>query len=87
MQVPIKIDRVEPSERLAGIRSVTFHRTDSDVAIIRDEPDLAKLIETGKPPREISLPRRSLRDCLSEDLRRLDADTLFGKVVRAGFGG
>jgi hypothetical protein len=29
---------------------------------------------------------RSLRDCLSEDLRRLDPDELFGKVVKHGFG-
>jgi hypothetical protein len=26
-----------------------------------------------------------LRDCLSEDLRRLDPDDLFGKVITKGF--
>ena len=29
-----------------------------------------------------SLPRRSLRDCLAEELRRLDPDSLYGDVIR-----
>ncbi|MEJ1230572.1 MAG: OpcA/G6PD domain-containing protein [Galbitalea sp.] len=29
-------------------------------------------------------PRRSLRDCLAEELRRLDPDVLFGEVIRNG---
>jgi len=33
---------------------------------------------------DISLPRKSLRDCLAEELRRLDPDDLFGDVVTVG---
>ncbi|MDQ0000833.1 OpcA/G6PD domain-containing protein, partial [Pseudarthrobacter sulfonivorans] len=29
----------------------------------------------------ISLPRRSLKDCLAEELRRLDPDEVFGEVI------
>jgi hypothetical protein len=35
---------------------------------------------------DISLPRRSLRDCLAEELRRLDPDDLFGDVIQKGLG-
>jgi len=38
----------------------------------------------GQPTHELSLPRRNLRDCLAEELRRLDADVLFGDVVKHG---
>mgnify|MGYP000570715155 CR=1 FL=1 len=53
---------------------------------IRNVPDIATLIQPESPTREISLPRRSLRDCLSEDLRRLDPDDAFGHVLLSGFG-
>ena len=35
---------------------------------------------------DISLPRRSLRDCLAEELRRLDPDDLYGEVIQNGLG-
>ncbi|MEY4554351.1 MAG: hypothetical protein RL197_778, partial [Actinomycetota bacterium] len=43
---------------------------------------VATLIQPTQPTREITLERRSDRDCLSEDLRRLDPDELFGKVLK-----
>jgi hypothetical protein len=30
------------------------------------------------------MPRRSLRDCLAEELRRLDPDEVYGRVVTEG---
>jgi hypothetical protein len=60
-------------------------RKSGDIEIVRRVPDVATLIQPTQPTREISLPRRSLRDCLSEDLRRLDPDDLFGKVITKGF--
>ncbi|MET3144156.1 UNVERIFIED_ORG: glucose-6-phosphate dehydrogenase assembly protein OpcA, partial [Arthrobacter sp. UYEF10] len=35
------------------------------------------------PAQRISLPRRSLKDCLAEELRRLDPDEVFGETVRS----
>ena len=32
----------------------------------------------------LALPRRSLRDCLAEELRRLDPDDLYGEVISRG---
>jgi hypothetical protein len=43
-------------------------------------------VQPNQPTHDISLPRRSLRDCLSEELRRLDPDDLFGDVIQSGLG-
>lgn len=85
LQVKVNIVRIERGHAIAGIKSVKLHRASGDIEIVRNVPDVATLIQPTQPTREISLPRRSLRDCLSEDLRRLDPDDLFGKVITKGF--
>ncbi|PTT60737.1 OpcA/G6PD domain-containing protein, partial [Arthrobacter sp. HMWF013] len=40
--------------------------------------------QPGQPAQRISLPRRSLKDCLAEELRRLDPDEVFGEVITIG---
>ncbi len=49
-------------------------------------PNVATLTQPGQPTHDVSLPRRSLRDCLAEELRRLDPDELFGEVITSGIG-
>ena len=44
----------------------------------------AVLKQPGQPQQQIALPRRSLQDCLAEELRRLDPDEVFGEVVTEG---
>ncbi|CAH0302797.1 hypothetical protein SRABI83_04576 [Arthrobacter sp. Bi83] len=44
---------------------------------------MAELTQPGQPAQRISLPRRSLRDCLAEELRRLDPDEVFGLTLGA----
>jgi hypothetical protein len=73
--------RTNRGKAVSGIRGVKLIRKSGDIEIVRQVPDVATLIQPTQPTREISLPRRSLRDCLSEDLRRLDPDDLFGKVI------
>ncbi|CAB4623587.1 unannotated protein [freshwater metagenome] len=63
---------------------VRLHRADSAIEVLRDQSDIAVLSQTNQPPKELSLPVRSLRDCLAEDLRRLDPDLAFEKVVVEG---
>ncbi len=83
MKLKVKVDlvRTNRGKAVSGIRGVKLIRKSGDVEIVRKVPDVATLIQPTQPTREISLPRRSLRDCLSEDLRRLDPDDLFGKVI------
>ena len=86
LKVKVSIIRSERGVAVSGIKGVKLHRASGDIEIVRNVPDVATLIQPTQPTREISLPRRSLRDCLSEDLRRLDPDDLFGKVITKGFG-
>jgi glucose-6-phosphate dehydrogenase assembly protein OpcA len=86
LKVPVKIVKITRTKSQTGIRSVKLLRKSGDIEIIRDVPDVATLLQPNQPTREVPLPMRSLRDCLSEDLRRLDPDELFGKVVKHGFG-
>ena len=39
-----------------------------------------------QPDRQVALPRRGLRDCLAEELRRLDADDVYAEVLSKGLG-
>ena len=86
LKVKVNIIRSDRGKAIAGIKGVKLHRASGDIEVVRYVPDVATLIQPTQPTREISLPRRSLRDCLSEDLRRLDPDDLFGKVITQGFG-
>ncbi|MGN7253498.1 OpcA/G6PD domain-containing protein, partial [Arthrobacter sp. SAFR-014] len=51
--------------------------------LFRPGLSIAELTQPGQPAQRISLPRRSLRDCLAEELRRLDPDDTFGLVLGA----
>jgi hypothetical protein len=87
MQLKVQVTRIytDPKDDLPGIRAVKLLRASGDLEVVRNVPDVAILVQPTQPTREISLPRRSLRDCLSEDLRRLDPDVLFGRVLVENF--
>ena len=68
----------------AGIHSVRLHREAGVIELERTLPNVATLVQPNQPTHDISLPRRSMRDCLAEELRRLDPDPLFGEVIQHG---
>ena len=51
----------------------------------RPVPGHAVLTQPGQPSHELFLPRRGLRECLAEELRRLDPDVLYGRVITEGW--
>jgi glucose-6-phosphate dehydrogenase assembly protein OpcA len=67
-----------------GIRGVRLVRPAGDVRILRPGQTVAELILPGQPLQRITLPRRSLAECLAEELRRLDPDEVFGEVITDG---
>ncbi|HEX5143570.1 MAG TPA: OpcA/G6PD domain-containing protein, partial [Mycobacterium sp.] len=42
----------------------------------------ATLLRTNRPDALLPLPRRESRDCLAEDLRRLDADDIYHAALK-----
>jgi len=84
LQVPVVNELTERATGSSGITSVRLVRASGAIELERIATDVATLTQPGQPTHELSLPRRSLRDCLAEELRRLDPDDLFGDVVKHG---
>ncbi|MFN8085431.1 MAG: glucose-6-phosphate dehydrogenase assembly protein OpcA [Microbacterium sp.] len=68
-----------------GIRSVRLTRPSGDILLERSNDIDATLTQPGQPAHDIVLPRRTLRECLAEELRRLDPDLLYGRVITEGW--
>ena len=84
LQVPVKLEVSSKSHGSSGIQGVILHRPSGSIELERTLANVATLIQPNQPTHDISLPRRSLRDCLAEELRRLDPDDLFGEVIVNG---
>ncbi|MHB1173063.1 MAG: glucose-6-phosphate dehydrogenase assembly protein OpcA [Lacisediminihabitans sp.] len=84
LQVAVKHELVVPATGSHGIQGVKLHRASGVIELERTHVGVATLIQPNQPVHDISLPRRSLRDCLAEELRRLDPDDLFGEVIQRG---
>jgi glucose-6-phosphate dehydrogenase assembly protein OpcA len=80
LDVPVNILADAPG---TGIRGVQLIKTSGIIRLFRPGHTVAELTQPGQPAQRISLPRRSLRDCLAEELRRLDPDEVFGETVRS----
>lgn len=67
-----------------GIHGVQLERAGGGIELVRDVPGIATLRQPGQPTHDVALPRRNLRDCLADELRRLDPDELYGEVITSG---
>jgi hypothetical protein len=67
-----------------GMRSVELDRRSGQISLVRPETITATLTVTNQPERTLALPRRALRDCLAEELRRLDSDDVYADVLARG---
>ena len=60
-----------------GLASVRLIRPSGEVALIRPDGRVGTLTQPGQPDRRVALQRRHIRDCLAEELRRLDPDEIY----------
>ena len=84
LQVHVSLEVTKKAHGSSGIQGVRLHREAGIIELERTMPNIATLVQPDQPTHDISLPRRSLRDCLAEELRRLDPDDLFGDVIKRG---
>ncbi|WP_084508733.1 glucose-6-phosphate dehydrogenase assembly protein OpcA [Nocardia pseudovaccinii] len=71
-----------PVRRRSGPLRVEVHRPTVSIAIERPQTGrTATLTRTGDPDQRIALARRETRDCLAEELRRLDADEIYAEAL------
>jgi hypothetical protein len=81
--VPVELELQGKSE-LGNIIRAEIVTEAGTITLERTEPGFARLAQPGQPDHIISLPLRGLGDCLAEELRRLDPDVVFGRVVTEG---
>lgn len=81
---PTDYELTSVEEGSHGIHGVRLERASGAVELVRDIPGVATLRQPGQPVHDLALPRRNLRDCLADELRRLDPDELYGEVITSG---
>ncbi|GAB2770792.1 glucose-6-phosphate dehydrogenase assembly protein OpcA [Amycolatopsis magusensis] len=74
LKAPVK--RVKSSSA-QGILSVTLERRSGAIELTRPDGRVGTLTQPGQPARRIALQRRDNKDCLIEELRRLDPDEIY----------
>lgn len=81
LRCPVEIER-EPDA--PAITKVQLDRASGPIVLSRPDGKTASLSQPDQPEHRIALPIRQLRECLAEELRRLDADEVYGEVLRKG---
>lgn len=66
-----------------GIVNVELTRRSGPVELHRPDGTVGELTQPGQPPRRVALQRRPVRDCIAEELRRLDADEIYEQALKA----
>lgn len=84
LAVDVDYHYLPSDEWSSGIKSVRLTRPSGDTLLERPVPGKAILTQPGQPAHELAFPRRTLRECLAEELRRLDPDLLYGRVITEG---
>ena len=66
-----------------GMIAVTLDRASGPVDLRRPDGSVATLTQPGQPDRRIALAPRADRDCLAEEMRRLDPDEVYAEVLQS----
>jgi glucose-6-phosphate dehydrogenase assembly protein OpcA len=70
-------------QRAVGDLKVELHRKSETVTLSRPQTGVtATLTRTSRPEALIPLARREAKECLAEDLRRLDADEIYHEALQ-----
>ena len=65
-----------------GIVEVRLERRSGNVELVRPDGKVGTLTQPGQPDRRIALQRKTVADCLVEELRRLDEDAIYDEALR-----
>ena len=66
-----------------GITAVRLGTAAGDIAITRPDGLLASYAVPGQPERLVALKRREITELISEEMRRMDADETYGRVLKS----
>jgi glucose-6-phosphate dehydrogenase assembly protein OpcA len=80
LKLPVKRLKAKSGQ---GIVSVVLERRSGNIEIHRPDGAVGMLAQPGQPERRVALQRRPVRDCIAEELRRLDPDEIYESALRA----
>ncbi|TPF93528.1 OpcA protein [Bifidobacterium sp. UTBIF-68] len=80
--VNVDVEYVDGAEAVTG---VYLTRADGVVSLERPHEDQALISMPGQAPQAISVPVRTIEDCLTEELRRIDPDEVYAEVINEGW--
>lgn len=81
LEVPTTVRFLDGRSPEEGVQSVTLSRRAGDAVLERVSEPRAILRQPGQPAHDIVLPLRTLSQCLAEELRSLDDDKMYGRVL------
>lgn len=81
LRCPVEIERIKDAPAITQVR---LERSSGNIVLDRPDGKTAALHQPDQPEHRIALPIRQLRECLAEELRRLDADEVYGEVLQKG---
>lgn len=79
LHCPVELVRQQDAP---GVTRVALERSSGPIVIERPDGRTATLHHPGQPQRRVAMPLRELRECLSEELRRMDPDEVYGEVLK-----
>jgi glucose-6-phosphate dehydrogenase assembly protein OpcA len=80
LRVPVRRKTSPPG---GGISSAVLERRSGPVELFRPDGKTGTLRQPGQPDRRMPLRRRPVRQCLAEELRRLDPDEIYHEALQA----
>lgn len=86
LQAPVSLSAPEAVEEVEGVHTVRLRRASGTIELSRISGQSIRLTQPGQPEHEITIPRRTNRECLAEELRRLDPDEVYEAVITRGLG-
>lgn len=78
--VPVRRRATDPG---GGVSSAVLERASGPVELIRPHGRVGTLRQPDQPERRVALKRRAVRECLTEELRRLDSDEIYQEALAA----
>lgn len=81
LQARLGVPTTLSHSRQPGISRVVLTTDQGEVVLSRPDGRVAQLSVPGMPPATVALPRRTLAELLSEELRRLDPDEVYFQAL------
>lgn len=82
LQARLDVEIEAASSRGPGLTDVRLRTERGDIVVHRDEGMTGTFTIPGEADRPVALNRRTVAECLAEDLRRLDEDEVYAQTVK-----